>query len=438
MPPCASPRVTVTMDCLHTGEGSQTKSSVSSSPDVKASRKTSSTSSSKHKDKKNVTKRFSFTTNKLQSKSSGGAEVTEVVMEEEEEDDEREEEFVEEETVIGPVEQEARLPKSLQQCSKLDFKTSALTWYTHKCLPLPLHGSTLQLHPLGDRVYLCGGVTESSGPNSSLLYCSIRNLGKWTKAASGVPHFYCPSVMLEEELVLVSGISAGSKKLTPALSSYNLSSQLWVQRHAPLPTARSSTCAFVFREYMIVMGGQNEKGEIVGTVDVLHLPSQQWHGSAPLPVPTAGASMVICENVVYLVGGVGRLTWIQTVQCAKIKKIISSSQHFTSDLRSSSSLTSSRRSSGVWRCLHDCPFTKMTALCSGNQLLTLGGEQLTRNASAEPSEWIWIYDKDQDTWSPVQGMPSPRKLCAVTMLPDNMLIVGGEPHFTNIDIAEIV
>jgi len=407
---------------------------VASSPDAKANRKTSS-SLSKHKDKKNVTKRFSFTTNKLQAKSSGGAEVTEVVMEEEEDEDEREEEYIEEETVLDPVEPEAAPPKVLQQCSKHDFKTNMLTWYTHKCLPLPLHGSTLQLHPLGDRVYLCGGVTKSSGPNSCLLYCSIKNLGKWEKAASGVPQFYCPSVMLEEELVLVSGINAGNKKLTSALSSYNLSSQLWVQRHAPLPTARSSTCAFVYRESLVVMGGQNEKGEIVGTVDVLHLPSQVWHTSAPLPMPTAGASMVICENIVYVVGGVGRLTWIQTVQCAKVKKIISSS-YFASDSRSTS--ITSRQSAGVWKQLHDCPFTKMTALCSGNQLLTLGGEQLTRNASAEPSEWIWIYDKEQDTWSPVQGMPSPRKLCAVTMLPDNMLIVGGEPHFTNIDIAEIV
>ncbi len=417
------------------GDGSQSKSTAPSSPVTTSKKK----HHHKDKDKRKATKRFSFTTNKLLSRA-GGADITEVVMEEEDDDDEREDDlYEEEEGEASPIEKGVELArgvelaKSLRQCTKHDFKMNRLTWYTHRCLPVPVHGSTLQLHPLGDHLYLCGGVTDMNTPNDALFYCSMKNYSKWSKAGSGVPQMYCPSVMLEDELLLISGISAGDKKLTSAISSYNFSSQLWVQRHPPLPTPRSSTSAFVYREYLVVMGGQNEKGEIVGDVDVLHLPTQQWYSAPPLPVPAAGASTVVCENIVYLVGGVGRVTWIQSVQCAKVKKIISASQRFISDSR-----ISSKKESSVWKQLHDCPFTKMTAVCSGNQLLTLGGEQLTRTAIAEPSEWIWIYDRADDTWSPVQGMPSPRKLCGVCMLPDSMIIVGGEPHFTHIDIAEIL
>ena len=420
------------------GDGSQTKSTAPS-PNLKIKRQ-----QQKHKEKKKFTKRFSFTTNKLLGKA-GSAEITEVVMEEqggeeEEEDEEREEELYEEEernTTSQLLHREVELVKSLQLCSKRDFKMNKLTWYTHKCLPLSLHGSTLQLHPLSNRLYLCGGVTSENIPNDALLYCSTKNYSKWSKVGPGVPQFYCPSVMLEDELLLISGISAGDKRLTSALSSYNFSSQLWVQTHSPLPTPRSSASAFVYREYLIVMGGQNERGEIVGTVDVLHLPTQHWYSAPSLLIPAAGASAVVCENVVYLVGGVGRSTWIQSVQCAKVRKIISSSQHSSLDTHASLK-EASNGSSNIWKQLHDCPFTKMTAVCSGNQLLTLGGEQLTRNAIADPSEWIWIYDREEDTWSPVQGMPSARKLCAVTMLPDSMVIIGGEPHYTHIDIAEIM
>ena len=364
-------------------------------------------------------------------------DITEVVMEDKGEDLEEEEEEEEGDEVAvdeaSGIDRRLQISKPLQQCDKIDYKLNMLTWYTHRCLPVGLQGSTLRVHQFSDQLCVCGGVTADDIPNKALLYCPLRNLTSWKRAQSDVPQYFSSSVILEEELLLISGVSAVDGKLTGALSSYNFSSHVWVQRYPPLPVPRSSTSAFVYHDCLVVMGGQDEQGEVVRMVNVLHLPSQVWESASHLPIPMAGASTVVCEKVVYMVGGVGLASsCIQSVQCADLGKLLSSCHRF--------SLLSGIRSelSNVWKQLQDCPFTKMTVTCSGNQLLAFGGEQLTRNARTEPAEWIWIYDKEEDTWSPVQGMPSPRKLCAVTILPDNIIIIGGDPHYTYIDLAEIL
>ena len=327
-------------------------------------------------------------------------------------------------------------PKPLAERTKHDYKINKLTWYTHNCLPVGLQGSTLQVHQLSDILCVCGGVTEDNVPNKALLYCPTKNLTRWTRASPDMPQYFCASVVLQDEVVLIGGISAADGKWTGALSSYDFNAHVWLQRYPPLPTPRSSASAFVYREYLVVIGGQNEQGEIVGLVEVLHLPTQTWETAARLAVPVAGASTVVCAGMVYLVGGVGQSACTQSVQMAPARKILSSCHRF-SILSSITSEFGSARS--IWKQLHDCPFTKMTAMVSGNQLLAFGGEQVTKSANAEAAEWIWIYDQEEDTWCPVQGMPSPRKLCAVTMLPDgNVVILGGDPEYTKIDIAEVM
>ena len=312
------------------------------------------------------------------------------------------------------------------------YKMKPLTWYSHHCLPQGLQGSTLRVHEFEDRLYVCSGATNDGLPNKAVFHCSVRNLTRWVRADPDVPQYYSASAIIRGEVVLISGLGAVNGKCTGLLSSYDSKAHVWVQRLPPLPTPRSSASAFVYGDYLVVIGGQNDSGDPLNVVEVLHVPTQTWETAAYLPINVVGASVVVCGDMAYLVGGHDGQLCLQVVYCASVRSVLASCRRF-------SNFSGKVMSRGIWRKLHDCPFTKMTALCGGNQLLAFGGEEVTKAAKSHAAEWIWCYDSENNTWTPVQGMPSARKLCCVTMLPNNsMVIIGGEPDYRRIDIAEIV
>lgn len=312
-----------------------------------------------------------------------------------------------------------------------NYKVHKLTWFSHKSLLQGLQGSTLRLHQCKDKLYLCAGVSESGVPNQAVYFCPVRNLTRWVRLPPDAPQYYCASAIIQDELVLIGGISTSSGKCTGALSSYDHKAQVWVQRLPPLPSVRSSAAAFVCGDYLIVIGGQNEEGEALGLIEVLHIPTRTWEVAARLPEKIAGQSVALSGDIVYLVGGSNGPNCLQSVYTASVRKIIASCRHF-------SLFSSVEKSNKFWKKLADCPFTKMVATCNGDQLLALGGNEVTKT-SDHAAELIWLYEPELNIWTPVQSMPSPRQLCCATILEDSSLVVaGGDPDFIRIDIAEFV
>ena len=135
------------------------------------------------------------------------------------------------------------------------YKVRPLTWYSHHCLPQGLQGSTLRVHEFGDRLYVCSGATNDGLPNKAIFHCSVRNLTRWVRADPDVPQYYSASAIIQGEVVLISGLGAVDGKCTGLLSSYDSKAHVWVQRLPPLPTPRSSASAFVYGDYLVVVGG---------------------------------------------------------------------------------------------------------------------------------------------------------------------------------------
>ena len=309
------------------------------------------------------------------------------------------------------------------------YKVNRLNWYSHKCLPRGLQGSTLVVHRCGEKLYVCGGANKDGTPNKALYTCFVRNLTRWVKLSPDAPQYHCASAIVQDELVLISGLSSADNKCTGVLSSYDHKAQVWVQRFPPLPTPRSSAAAFVHGEYLIVVGGQNEDSNALSLVEVLHVPSHTWETATRLPQKVAGQSVAVSGDVVYLIGGSSGPSCLRAVFSASIQAITSSCHHF-------SLFESTDRISKVWKQLCDCPFTMMAATCNRGQLLALGGNEVTKDEN-HTAQWIWIYENKQNIWTPVQSMPSPRKLCSAAVLDDSsLIIVGGDPDFDTIDIAE--
>lgn len=317
------------------------------------------------------------------------------------------------------------------EIARRSYKVKKLMWYTHKCLPSGLQGSTLRVHECGGKLYMCGGANEDGSPNKCVYHCPVQNLTRWEKAIPDAPQYYCASAIIQGELVLISGLNSSDDKCTGTLLSYDPKANVWVSRLPSIPTPRSSAAAFVYGEYLIVVGGQNSDGDAVNVVEVLHITTQTWETASRLPEKIAGQSIAVCGDTVYLVGGSDGSACVRSLYVASVRRIISSCHRFAL-------LASIDIGAKVWKQQRDCPFTMMVAACTGNQLLAFGGEEVTK-AESHPSDWIWIYDPDQDTWTPVQNMPSARKLCCITFLPDNNLIIlGGNPDFNRIDITEII
>ena len=310
------------------------------------------------------------------------------------------------------------------------YKEQRLRWFSHDCLPMGLQGSTLKVHHCDGRLYLCGGAREDGSPNTTVYCCSVRNMTHWEPLSPEAPQHHCASVIIHNELVLVGGHVGSDDKVTGALSCYDHKAGLWVSRFPAMPTPRASAAAFVAGDYLMVNGGQKRDGEVVNTMEVLHIPTLKWESAARLPENLAGQSVAICGDEIFLIGGLDGEGARMSVYVAPIQKVISSCHFF-------SVFTSTDRTGRIWKQLANCPFTLMTAVCVGDQLFTIGGQEVTKTTE-QPAGLIWLYSRQENTWSPVQRLPSARQLCCAAVLPDHRLVViGGGPRFTTVDIAEM-
>ena len=314
--------------------------------------------------------------------------------------------------------------------SQQHYKEKRFKWASYNCLPVGLQGSTLKLHHCDGRLYLCGGAKEDGSPNTTIYACSIHNLTHWEALSPAMPQHHCASVVIHNELVLVGGHVDSDSKCTGALTSYDHSAGVWVARLPPMPTPRASAAAFVVGDYLIVSGGQKGEGEVTNAMEVLHIPSQKWEAAARLPQSLAGQSVAVCSNEVFLVGGLDEEGATVSVYTATIPKILSSCRFF-------SLFTTTDRVGRIWKQLFDCPFSLMTIVCISEHLFAIGGQEVTKTTE-QPAGLIWMYSREQNTWTPVQRLPSARQLCCAAVLPDHRLVVvGGDPRFTIVEIAEM-
>ena len=310
------------------------------------------------------------------------------------------------------------------------YKQRQLVWTSHKCLPCGLQGSTLRLHHCDQRLFLCGGAREDSTPNREVLVSRVDTISSWEVLKTNPPQYHSASAIIHNRLVLVGGLDSSTNQFTGALSSYDSRSGTWVRSFPPLPTPRASAAAFVSGDYLVVVGGQSGVGELANTVDVLHIPSSRWEAATRLPQGMAGQSVAVCGNEVCLLGGIDETGATTSVYLASIQKILSSCRFF-------SMFAGTDRTGQLWRQLADSPFPLMAAISFEDHLFAVGGREIT-STSEQPACLMWLCNTGEGTWSPVQRLPSGRQLCCATVLPDHQLVIaGGLPQFTTIDIAQM-
>ena len=311
------------------------------------------------------------------------------------------------------------------------MKESRFEWTSHRCMMEGLQGVTLRAYTVGGRVYLCGGATATGHPNTSAYNCPVKNITRWAKITDPAPQYYCASAVVNRELVLIGGINTATNSCTRQLFNYDVSSKEWVEVLPPMPTARSSAAAVTWGDYLIVLGGINDKGVFTSVVEMLHLPSQQWRTAFSLPQAMAGFSAVVYRARLYVMGGSSDEGLLKSFYSIGLDTLLSSASRITR-------LTTSVMA--VWSQHHDCPYTMMSLCLFNGYLLALGGNERTASVS-QPVEWIWAFypsDAEDQDWVLVQKMHTPRKLCCATPISSSILAVfGGNPYYSVLDVAHV-
>src|SRR5205809_355238 len=81
---------------------------------------------------------------------------------------------------------------------------------------------------------------------------------------------------------------------------------------APLPAPRQEIAVAALEGRVFAIGGFNDSGEPVASVDVYDPAANEWQSRAPLPVATHHAAAAVAAGRLYVIGGYtgGRLRWM--------------------------------------------------------------------------------------------------------------------------------
>ena len=243
---------------------------------------------------------------------------------------------------------------------------------------------------------------------------------QWT-ALPECPHYDSALTVINEQLTTVGGSHGCYGDPTNSLASLTGEGKdrKWVEHFPRMPTSRYHLAAVCKGTSLIAAGGLG--GRVLRTVEVMDTESLQWTLVNPLPHPMYAASIAVSQEKVYLLGG-----WDQNVR--KTLSVFTCSTLQTQPL--DAQLEKPANQLTGWHQVADAPLYHSTAVCVGEVLLAIGGE----NTSA-----IAAYNPTSDSWEDIGHMTTPRWRPLVALLPSNELIVaGGVGGATTVEIGKIV
>ena len=264
-----------------------------------------------------------------------------------------------------------------------------------------------------------GNVAYFNPRDSTALYSYKSQQQQWWRLPD-CPNMNSALVMAEGRLTTVGG----EEYLQPTNSLASLTGEdedsKWVELFPRMPTARYYLAAVCKGRNVIAAGGWGDGGS-VSTVEILNTELRQWSSAASLPHPMIWASIAVCEDLLYLLGGYNQNGRTLSVLTSSITELLHQQQETANQ-------------PAVWRRTADAPYYGSTAVSVGGQLLAIGGCEHGKYTSA-----IVGYDPTSDSWQDMGHMAKPRSGTLVAVLPSNQLIAaGGFGGETKVEIGNVV
>ena len=259
-------------------------------------------------------------------------------------------------------------------------------------------------------------VAYFNGYGSTRVHSFDSNTQKWRQLPAAL-HTKSTLVVVHHILTMVGGEISGAA--TDSLLSLmgEGRDQKWLPNLPAMPTKRYCTAAVCSGCSLIVTGGEDGRNRLA-TVEVLDTDTLQWSIASSLTHPISGATISICGERLYMMGGSDEKTGPMTrsVCGCSITELLQSCQPPTIWQRVAQKLKST-----IWQCVADAPhyFSSCATLCG--QLVAVGG----RDRANKDTSAITRYNETTDSWEIIGHMPTARWLALVVILNGKMMVVGG-------------
>ena len=242
------------------------------------------------------------------------------------------------------------------------------------------------------------------------------------------PHTQSTLVVVHHMLTMVGG-DISYRVATDSLLSLmgEGRGKRWLPHLPAMPTKRYFTAAVCSGRSLIVAGGDDGIDRLA-TVEVLDTDARQWSIASSLPHPFFLATISICGERLYMLGGgCDQTIWTRSVLIScSIPELLQSCQTQPTLWRR----VAQKLKSTIWRQVAYAPHNRSSCATLCGQLVAVGGWK----ASA-----ISVYNETTNSWEAMGNMPTARRHALVAILNGKMMVVGGwVGGWTETDIVEIL
>ena len=140
------------------------------------------------------------------------------------------------------------------------------------------------------------------------------------------PHPHFTLVVVQHMLTMVGGQLTSGEATDFLLSLLGEGrDKKWLSHFSAMPTKRYWTAVVYSGHSLIVAGGSDGRNKLA-TVEVLDTDTQQWSIASSLAHPFTRATIMICGERLYMLGGYDQLCLTQSVLTCSIRKLLQSCQ----------------------------------------------------------------------------------------------------------------
>ena len=193
-------------------------------------------------------------------------------------------------------------------------------------------------------------------------------------------------------------------------------------RFPALPTKRYGTAVVCSGHSLIVTGGW-DGCKILATVEVLDTDNRQWSIASSLTYPLTGATISICGERLYMLGGGDQIGQTHCVLSCSVPELLQSCLP-----------TAPGSQSTIWQRVADAPHYLSSCATLCGQLVAVGGcDEADKDTTA-----ITSYNETTDSWEPMGHMTTARHWALVAILNGKMMVVGGWAGGVNGTVTDAV